>query len=241
MNAPIALKRGVLFVTTPAGGTLLDVASDRFVSLRPLSAALWSRCVSGSEYEALIAFIETQGFDRAKAERVLRLQLQKWDEAGLVNRDDIGKLPVSRPARCRPSLAFELSQCRLSVMASASLIRAERRYKYLLKNLGLARTLVQLQNDMELKREGDWRMLISRILRSYHFIRRPFRQGATSSDCLLRSLSLAAVLRKEGLAAEVCIGIIEMPFESHAWVEWNGYVLNDSVGRVETYTPIARF
>jgi Transglutaminase-like superfamily len=48
--------------------------------------------------------------------------------------------------------------------------------------------------------------------------------------CLQRSVALARVLRSAGLHAQVVIGYRARPFLSHAWVEVNGSVVNDSSG-----------
>lgn len=242
MSPQVVIKPGVLFAPTPIGAMLLDVARDRFIVLRPLSAAIWSRCADGAPYETLLRVIETNGFDRVTADRILNAQLGKWQEAGLMAVEQIDELPATSPPEPgRPRLEFMPTKCRVSLLVAAEVITAERRYRRLLKSVGLARTLIKLQQRMAARREQDQLLAVSRILRAYHFLRRPFRQGATSRDCLLRSLTLLAVLRAHGIAADLCIGIIALPFESHAWVEREGYVLNDSVKRVEAFTAIARY
>ncbi|HEY6805444.1 MAG TPA: lasso peptide biosynthesis B2 protein [Pyrinomonadaceae bacterium] len=46
--------------------------------------------------------------------------------------------------------------------------------------------------------------------------------------CLQRSVVIARLLRQRGVAAELVIGAHLMPFKSHAWVEVNRRVVNDS-------------
>jgi hypothetical protein len=46
--------------------------------------------------------------------------------------------------------------------------------------------------------------------------------------CLQRSLCTARLLRIHGVAARLVIGYRPMPFCSHAWVEADGRVVNDS-------------
>jgi hypothetical protein len=46
--------------------------------------------------------------------------------------------------------------------------------------------------------------------------------------CLQRSVAVARVLRCHGLNARVAIGYRPLPFLSHAWVEIEGRVVNDS-------------
>jgi hypothetical protein len=45
--------------------------------------------------------------------------------------------------------------------------------------------------------------------------------------CLQRSMVATWLLRRHGIAAETVIGYRPLPFESHAWVEVDGCVVND--------------
>lgn len=45
--------------------------------------------------------------------------------------------------------------------------------------------------------------------------------------CLQRSVTATWLLRRHGFPAETVIGCRPLPFESHAWVEVNGQVVND--------------
>lgn len=45
--------------------------------------------------------------------------------------------------------------------------------------------------------------------------------------CLQRSVVTTWLLRRSGIAAEMVIGCRPLPFESHAWVEVDGQVVND--------------
>ncbi len=45
--------------------------------------------------------------------------------------------------------------------------------------------------------------------------------------CLQRSVVATWMLRRHGIAAEMVIGCRPLPFESHAWVEVEGRVVND--------------
>ena len=47
-------------------------------------------------------------------------------------------------------------------------------------------------------------------------------------DCLPRSLVAFALLRAEGFPVDLCLGVTSVPsFESHIWLECDGWVLND--------------
>lgn len=45
--------------------------------------------------------------------------------------------------------------------------------------------------------------------------------------CLQRSAALAVLLRRYGLYGELVIGVQPLPFQSHAWVEMDGRIVND--------------
>jgi Transglutaminase-like superfamily len=66
--------------------------------------------------------------------------------------------------------------------------------------------------------------------------RHPFRSG-----CLPRTIVLWSLLRRRGVAADVRIGVRcgnEDEFQAHAWLEWNGEVLNDAADVGSQYFPL---
>ncbi len=57
-------------------------------------------------------------------------------------------------------------------------------------------------------------------------------------NCLLDSLALAKFLARRNLYADVVFGVTSDPFSAHCWLQTGTVVVNDSVGNVDTYTPI---
>ncbi len=55
------------------------------------------------------------------------------------------------------------------------------------------------------------------------------RYGPYSGNCLSRSLTLWWLLRRQGLSGDLRIGVTRAGgrFEAHAWVEYEGVVVND--------------
>jgi hypothetical protein len=45
--------------------------------------------------------------------------------------------------------------------------------------------------------------------------------------CLQRSAATACLLKRHGVPAQMVIGVQQMPFRAHAWVEVYGQVVND--------------
>lgn len=59
--------------------------------------------------------------------------------------------------------------------------------------------------------------------------------------CLQRSVAATRLLRRSGIPGRVVIGYRPSPFFSHAWVEVNGRVVNDSAGYRERMHVLATF
>ena len=58
--------------------------------------------------------------------------------------------------------------------------------------------------------------------------------------CLQRSAAAARLLKKYGFRAEMVIGVQQLPFLAHAWVEVAGRVVNDKPYVAEIYSVLAR-
>jgi hypothetical protein len=58
--------------------------------------------------------------------------------------------------------------------------------------------------------------------------------------CLQRSVVTTWLLRRHGFAAEMVIGCRPLPFESHAWVEIDGRVINDLPQYSRAFTVLHR-
>lgn len=58
--------------------------------------------------------------------------------------------------------------------------------------------------------------------------------------CLQRSAIVTRMLRRQGIRAELVIGCRPLPFESHAWVEVDGAVVNDRPQYQKVFTVLDR-
>ena len=58
--------------------------------------------------------------------------------------------------------------------------------------------------------------------------------------CLQRSAATVSLLRRHGWEAEMVIGAKTLPFESHAWAEIRGAVVNDKPYITEIYQVLER-
>jgi len=58
-------------------------------------------------------------------------------------------------------------------------------------------------------------------------------------DCLSRALATFLLLRIQGCSSTLWIGAKKFPFESHAWVECDGLLLDEWPPRLSAYIPLA--
>ena len=58
--------------------------------------------------------------------------------------------------------------------------------------------------------------------------------------CLQRSAATACLLKRYGFPAQLVIGVQQMPFAAHAWVEMSGLVINDKPYMSDIYSVLAR-
>lgn len=64
--------------------------------------------------------------------------------------------------------------------------------------------------------------------------------GLYRATCLRRSMLVWWFLRREGIPSHICFGVrmTDRTLEAHAWVEWDGIVLNDSITVHEQYKAL---
>jgi len=58
--------------------------------------------------------------------------------------------------------------------------------------------------------------------------------------CLQRSAATACLLKQYGVPAQLVIGVQQIPFKAHAWVEVDGSVVNDKPYMHEMYAVLDR-
>jgi hypothetical protein len=56
--------------------------------------------------------------------------------------------------------------------------------------------------------------------------------------CLQRSAATACLLKQFGIAAHMVIGVQQLPFKSHAWVEVDGIVVSDKPYMRDIYAVV---
>ena len=243
--ASVALKPGVLFAPTASGGTLMDIGADRFIALSPVSARIWAALVAGADVvEAASAVAEATGRSREATYGLIDRQLTAWRRLALIEPGaGAPTLPVAKPSVPGPTDALKpsrLDHVRTSWSGILRYMWAERRYRHLVRTGGLACALSRLQTERGSAPNDADRALLSTV-KAYTVARRAYRQGHSARDCLFRSIGLVATLRRRGIDADLCIGVSDLPFVAHAWVETDMWLLNEALDERCKYVVIGRF
>jgi hypothetical protein len=58
------------------------------------------------------------------------------------------------------------------------------------------------------------------------------------AKCLERSLALYYLLRRQGVVVRYCQGVHPYPFQAHAWIEYQGEVINDVPEHVRKFARL---
>jgi hypothetical protein len=82
---------------------------------------------------------------------------------------------------------------------------------------------------------------ISRVCRLAQMVNRAAAIGFFPANCLVRSLTLWWLLRRRGILGDLRIGVrkTEGEFQAHAWLEYQGKVVNDVAEIARQYSPFA--
>ena len=86
---------------------------------------------------------------------------------------------------------------------------------------------------------GDSEQLLCRAFSTAQLVQAAARYGLCSPKCLSKSLVLWWLLKRQGIPGVLRIGVSPLGerLEAHAWVEFQGVVLNDSDDVHQRYAP----
>jgi hypothetical protein len=242
----------VYFAEIQAEAVVMDLVRDRYWGFDQRAALIWRMAYPYLATGAL-------AFDVVEAGRAAGVQLSDrmicgyldaWRRVGLLtdaatSAQAMRGLPVPHPSAPPAEISFDsrlVSGAPFSLLEHLRLFRAKLTTAAWLKNRGLASTLAGLQSLRS--RTGaaprtHSSVAIAAILRAYQQSRTLVEQGR--NDCLTRSIALLYVLRRTGIAADICFGVTKFPFAAHAWVECERQVLNDSASMVARFAILCRF
>jgi hypothetical protein len=109
-----------------------------------------------------------------------------------------------------------------------------------LKTVGLQRTQSWLAGNALAPMRPATEQTRADVRRAVQIVTAAYRLHPMRSGCLPRAVVLWNLLQRQGIGADVRIGVRydrQGKFESHAWLEWNGEVLNDAADVARQYLP----
>jgi hypothetical protein len=109
-----------------------------------------------------------------------------------------------------------------------------------LKTVGLQRTQSWLAGNALAPMRPGTAQTRADVRRAVQMVAAAYRLHPVRSSCLPRTVVLWSLLQRRGIGAEVHVGVrynTQGQFESHAWLEWNGEVLNDVADVARQFLP----
>jgi len=109
-----------------------------------------------------------------------------------------------------------------------------------LKTVGLRRTQSWLGRDGLGPTVPPTEQTRANVRRAAQMLTVACRRQPLRSSCLPRTIVLWSLLRRRGIDTDIRIGVrgdTEPKFQAHAWLEWNGEVLNDAADVGSQYLP----
>jgi hypothetical protein len=229
MSTVVVPRAGIYFAEVDGEGVLVDLARDRYIGLTAVSARIW-RCViqrlSVEEIGSRLAL--TEQLSISDALEIVSLQLSQWESAALISsdtNDSIGYIPAKELGVPAALGVYTLPQgAQVSARCCLTLLRLGKDIRRAVRDQGLLGGLRYLQ-AMPAATARDDKRTVASVVGSFAWSRAFFRQG--DHDCLVRSLVLAAALRRHGVESDFCLGVQKLPFMAHAWVEIDRMALNE--------------
>jgi hypothetical protein len=184
---------------------LLDLASDRYITLRDAAATMWELIVEGLDPPAMVGRLcDEYDVSAAEVTRDLAAQLKEWIRRGWIE-----------PQRTHLVVPSVL-RCTIMIIA-AKLLLTTLRFGGTIGWLRRRMLAVPVTDSIPRATVADiaWAVAVAGALY-------PGR-----ARCLEQSLVLYYLLRCGGVAATYCHGVQPFPFRAHAWVEYEGQPVND--------------
>jgi Transglutaminase-like superfamily/Coenzyme PQQ synthesis protein D (PqqD) len=218
-------------LTSEDGCVLLDIERDRILKLNSVAAEMW-KLLSTGQTESQIASNLSQKY-RVSEERVandVSALLRRIKEMGFERDSLFADLPEQRsPQSPHPSFPWygqasidRVPQPKMSMVLSALLGLIV--FDAILSFFSLKSMCSRVKAWPVKRLKFAKPTIIGQVCRA---VDRACVWYPRKTLCLQRSAVTTCLLRSNGVSAQMMIGVRPMPFLAHAWVEADGFVLND--------------
>lgn len=210
-NARYVIAPGVKTAAHETGFALLHIGTGGVHLCNGSVAALWRNVIAGYSFSEMARNIS---LDFSISEQRAREDVQTFIEDLLRRRLILREKPVRR--RVGPAWLVAKALWKLTVYD----------LKVLLSGFRSIHRALERQNFAAPVSPPTQRKIIEHVTHAVALASTLYWRPV---QCLHRSVVLARMLRALGIPAQLVIGYRLSPFFSHAWVEVNGRVVNDSL------------
>lgn len=245
---PWVPRPDVRAVREPGATVLMDSAGGKYFKLNVTGSVIWDALSARKSHSEILADLQTR-FPKAgpRLRSDLDSLLEQLSRCGLIIPRESILVPAPALDNASPAVVPAKEPPATPVMDEGS--------RQGLRTLGLLRAYLALVcADLVLLIAGYSRF--ARLIRKWPVSRRRLQsisEAAVCAEvdaaarfyfkhawCLQRSAVTACLLRREGRSAQTVMGVRELPFSAHAWVELGGKVINDDPRVRRYYREIER-
>lgn len=210
----LASPDGVYFCLPGERSIFLDLDRDRYFAASPEATAALLRAIAGTSILGSDEHLLTPLLDQ-----------------GLLTLEATPSRPVS-PTKAAPIRREILAAPAFLPMLTIRALTFQYRVRRRLARRGLADTLARCaQKRVAQARKRSVETILGAAATSDLIY-------ASHERCLLKSVALFELLREAGHAPTLVLGVRDLPFAAHAWVQLGDAVVGDSLERVGLYHPI---
>lgn len=230
MRTPWAPGAGVLSCEAADGVTLLNLKTGRYFHLNRTAGLIWSRLAAGDTANCIIDDPqELVSIAKRNLTEQVRQSVEQFMTLHLLfpNRPGDMLIPSTTPAAAPKHRASTLPSLPQSIVVLTRVI-------LYLQFAGFGSSLRRFAGASTVTSATAVSADLTKLTRKVSIAAStvPFR-----AKCLEQSLCLTYLARRAGVDARLRLGVLPAPFEGHAWVEFQGVPINDSVDNLRLYRP----
>ncbi len=210
---------------------ILDLRSEKYFVLDAIGTAIWEGIAEGVDSQAEISALATRyGVSRERVAEDVRVFVDRAKVQGL-----LATRPAEPPPRLRAGAREGRPACP-TLRAWWSLLATAHH----LARHGFAATYGAYEALPVPDAAADVDERLAEAVAAFAKAENVFHMKRAPEDCVPRSLALFRFLRSVGIPVEHCIGVRRFPFGAHAWVEFRGEIVHDSLSTTTNYGTLAR-
>ncbi len=233
VSAPrLALKRGVHAAMYADELILLDLNQNKYSGLDASSSACLLERL-GSEQSTILHLADGANGCRALLDALLAQGLTEWRTEATTGPQTLGEPPKPgglTVCAWRPELGAVRASSGQSLRNRhlTSALFALATVEWTLRRHNLAGLIARIERRAAHRPTNQPAADTATVTAVHHAIQRARRWYPRPTNCLVGSAALQLLLYRCGITTQFVIGAQKYPFYAHAWVEWDGSVINDS-------------